>query len=62
MTEVLDDDPILEQDVMRVSHRDSLADLLEKGRDLEKVVLSRAVRRHLENRVLLYGNQTVVFE
>jgi formyltetrahydrofolate deformylase len=62
VTEVLDDGPIIEQDVMRVSHRDSLADLLQKGRDLEKVVLSRAVRWHLENRVLLYGNKTVVFE
>lgn len=62
VTEVLDDGPIIEQDVIRVSHRDSLADLLQKGRDLEKVVLSRAVRWHLENRVLLYGNKTVVFE
>jgi formyltetrahydrofolate deformylase len=62
VTEVLDDGPIIEQDVIRVSHRDSLEDLLQKGRDLEKVVLSRAVRWHLENRVLLYGNKTVVFE
>jgi len=62
VTEVLDDGPIIEQDVIRVSHRDSLADLLQKGRDLEKVVLSRAVRWHLENRVLRYGNKTVVFE
>jgi formyltetrahydrofolate deformylase len=61
VTEVLDDGPIIEQDVIRISHRDSLSDLLQKGRDLEKVVLSRAVRWHLENRILLYGNKTVVF-
>jgi formyltetrahydrofolate deformylase len=61
VTEVLDDGPIIEQDVARISHRDSLEDLLQKGRDLEKVVLSRAVRWHIENRVLLYGNKTVVF-
>jgi len=61
VTEVLDDGPIIEQDVMRISHRDTLDDLLQKGRDLEKVVLSRAVRWHIENRVLLYGNKTVVF-
>jgi formyltetrahydrofolate deformylase len=62
VTEVLDDGPIIEQDVVRVSHRDSVDDLIQKGRDLEKVVLSRAVRWHIENRVLLYGNKTVVFE
>jgi formyltetrahydrofolate deformylase len=62
VTEVLDDGPIIEQDVVRISHRDSLEDLLQKGRDLEKVVLSRAVRWHIENRILLYGNKTVVFD
>jgi formyltetrahydrofolate deformylase len=62
VTEALDDGPIIEQDVVRISHRDSLDDLLQKGRDLEKVVLSRAVRWHIENRVLLYGNKTVVFD
>jgi formyltetrahydrofolate deformylase len=61
VTNVLDDGPIIEQDVVRISHRDTLEDLLQKGRDLEKVVLSRAVRWHIENRVLLYGNKTVVF-
>jgi formyltetrahydrofolate deformylase len=61
VTEVLDDGPILEQDVVRISHRDTLEDLIEKGRDIEKVVLSRGVRWHIENRVLLYGNKTVVF-
>src|SRR5436305_9828709 len=62
VTEVLDDGAIIEQDVVRVSHRDSIDDLIQKGRDLEKVVLSRAVRWHLENRVLVYGNKTVVFD
>ena len=62
VTEVLDDGPIIEQDVVRISHRDSLDELLQKGRDLEKVVLSRAVRWHIDNRVLLYGNKTVVFD
>jgi formyltetrahydrofolate deformylase len=61
VTEVLDDGPIIEQDVVRVSHRDTVDDLIRKGRDLEKVVLSRAVRWHVESRVLLYGNKTVVF-
>jgi len=62
VTEVLDDGPIIEQGVTRTSHRDSLDDLVEKGRDLEKVVLSRAVRWHIENRILLYNNKTVIFE
>jgi len=61
VTEVLDDGPIIEQDVVRVSHRETVEDLIRKGRDLEKVVLSRAVRWHVENRVLVYGNKTVVF-
>jgi formyltetrahydrofolate deformylase len=61
VTEVLDDGPIIEQDVVGVSHRDTVEDLIRKGRDLEKVVLSRAVRWHIENRILLYGNKTVVF-
>jgi formyltetrahydrofolate deformylase len=57
----LDEGPIIEQDVIRTSHRDSLADLTRKGRDVERAVLSRAVRWHLEDRVLVYGNKTVVF-
>lgn len=61
VTPDLDQGPIIEQDVVRVSHRDSLEDLIQKGRDLEKVVLSRAVRWHIENRILLYANKTVVF-
>ena len=62
VTEELDQGPIIEQDVARVSHRDSVIDLIRKGRDLEKVVLARAVNLHLRNRVLVYGNKTVVFE
>jgi formyltetrahydrofolate deformylase len=62
VTEVLDDGPIIEQGVARISHRDTLEDLVEKGRDLEKIVLSRAVRWHIENRILLYGNKTIIFE
>jgi len=62
VTEVLDDGPIIEQDLVRISHRDEVADLVEKGRDLERIVLSRAVRWHLEHRVLCYGNKTVVFD
>jgi formyltetrahydrofolate deformylase len=61
VTEQLDDGPIIEQDVVSVSHRDTVEDLIRKGRDLEKIVLSRAVRLHVENRVLVYGNKTVVF-
>lgn len=62
VTEVLDDGPIIEQDVVRVSHRDQLADIVQKGRDLEQVVLSRAVRWHLNHRILVYGTKTVVFD
>jgi formyltetrahydrofolate deformylase len=57
----LDEGPIIEQDVMRASHRDSVPDLIRKGRDLERVVLSRAVRYHVEDRVLVSGHKTVVF-
>jgi formyltetrahydrofolate deformylase len=58
----LDAGPIIEQDVVQVSHRDEVDDLIRKGKDLERVVLARAVRLHLQNRVLVYGNRTVVFE
>lgn len=61
VTADLDEGPIIEQDVVRVSHRDSVADLIRKGKDLERVVLARAVRLHLQNRVLVYRNRTVVF-
>lgn len=62
VTEDLDEGPIIEQDVVRVSHRDAIADLIRKGKDLERLVLARAVRLHLQNRVLVYNNRTVVFE
>ncbi|HVJ20797.1 MAG TPA: formyltetrahydrofolate deformylase [Polyangiaceae bacterium] len=61
-TKTLDEGPIIEQDVVRSSHRDSIDDLIRKGRDLEKVVLARAVRWHLDDRVLIYSNKTVVFD
>jgi formyltetrahydrofolate deformylase len=62
VTKDLDEGPIIEQDVVRVSHRDQVADLIRKGKDLERMVLARAVRLHLQNRVLVYDNRTVVFE
>jgi formyltetrahydrofolate deformylase len=62
VTSDLDEGPIIEQEVMRVSHRDCVEDLIRKGRDVEKVVLGRAVRLHLANRVLTYGNKTVIFD
>jgi formyltetrahydrofolate deformylase len=57
----LDQGPIIEQDVVRVTHRDDVPELVRKGRDLEMLVLARAVHHHLEDRVLVYGNKTVVF-
>jgi formyltetrahydrofolate deformylase len=62
VTRELDAGPIIEQDTVRVSHRDSLDDLKRKGQDLEKVVLSRAIRWHLERKILVYNNKTVVFD
>ncbi len=62
VTAELDQGPIIDQDVVRVSHRDSVADMVRKGRDLEKVVLARAVGLHLRNRIIVYGNRTVVFD
>jgi len=61
-TSELDAGPIIEQDVVRVSHEDSVEDMIRKGRDLEKVVLARAVWQHLHHTVLVYENRTVVFE
>ncbi|HVV21716.1 MAG TPA: formyltetrahydrofolate deformylase [Pseudonocardiaceae bacterium] len=61
VTAELDAGPIIEQDVTRVDHRDTPADLVRKGRDIEKVVLARGLRWHLEDRVLLHGNHTVIF-
>lgn len=62
VTSELDEGPIIEQDVVRVSHRDQLEDLIQKGRDLEKVVLSRAVRWHIDHRILVYAQKTVIFD
>ena len=61
VTEELDAGPIIEQDVARVSHRDHAEDMVQLGRDIERTVLARAVRWHLEDRVLVHGNRTVVF-
>jgi len=61
VTETLDEGPIIEQDVVRVSHRQTVGDLVRQGQDLEKVVLARAVRWHIEKRILVYHNKTVVF-
>jgi formyltetrahydrofolate deformylase len=62
VTRDLDQGPIIDQDVTRVSHRDTVLDMARKGRDLERLVLARAVRLDLEDRVLIHGNKTVVFE
>ncbi|MBQ7252970.1 MAG: formyltetrahydrofolate deformylase [Kiritimatiellae bacterium] len=61
VTEHLDEGPIIEQDVRRVTHREGVDDLVRIGRDIEKVVLSRAIRWHLEHRILVHANRTVVF-
>ncbi len=58
----LDEGPIIHQDVARISHRNSVRDLILKGRDLEKTVLAQAIRLHLDNRILVYNNKTVVFD
>lgn len=62
VTAKLDEGPIIEQDVIRTTHRDDIPDLIRKGRDVERQVLSRAVRWHLDHRVLVYANKTVVFD
>ena len=62
VTAALDGGPIIEQDVARISHRDQVEDLIKKGRDIEKAVLSRAIAWHLEHRILCYGNKTVIFD
>ena len=61
MTSELDAGPIIDQDIIRVSHADSVQDYIRKGKDLEKVVLARAIWYHLNHRVLVYKNRTVVF-
>ena len=62
VTESLDQGPIIEQDVVRISHRDAVDEIVHKGRDLERVVLARAIKLHLENRVVVYGHRTAVFD
>lgn len=62
VTEALDEGPIIEQDTARISHRDALSDLVRKGEDLEKIVLSRAVRLYVQRKILRYGNKTVIFD
>ncbi len=62
VTEEIDEGPIIEQDVVRVTHRDTVEDMIRKGRDLEKVVLARAVRWHLEHKILVYENKTMIFD
>jgi len=62
VTDELDEGPIIEQDIIRISHRDTLDDLVRKGRDLERIVLARALRLHCDHRILLNGRKTVVFD
>ncbi|MCF8383088.1 MAG: formyltetrahydrofolate deformylase [Chlorobium sp.] len=62
VTEDLDQGPIIEQDIIRISHKDTLDDLIRKGRDLERLVLARAVRLHSEHRILVNGKKTVIFD
>jgi formyltetrahydrofolate deformylase len=62
VTDVLEEGPIIDQGIERISHRDAVEDLVVKGHDIENIVLSRAVRWHNENRILLYKNKTVIFE
>ncbi|KFI22493.1 hypothetical protein HW44_09315 [Nitrosococcus oceani] len=61
VTEALDAGPIIDQDVMRISHHNTVEDMIRLGRDVEKLVLARGVRSHLEYRVLVHGNKTIVF-
>ncbi len=61
-TENLDEGPIIEQDIIRISHKDSTGDLRRKGRDLERLVLARALHHHVEDRILVRGKKTIIFE
>ena len=61
VTSELDGGPIIEQDIVRITHKDTINDLVKKGRDLEKIVLSRAVEKHIQRKILTYNNKTVVF-
>jgi formyltetrahydrofolate deformylase len=62
VTEELDAGPIIEQDIIRITHKDTLSDLIRKGRDLERIVLARALRYHSEHRILIWGKKTIIFE
>jgi len=62
VTKDLDEGPIIEQDIARISHRDQVEHLIQKGRDLERLVLSNAVKWHIDHRILLYANKTVIFD
>ena len=61
VTTELDAGPIIEQEVVRISHKDTIQDLVKKGRDLEKIVLSRAVEKHIQRKILTYDNRTIIF-
>ena len=61
VTTELDAGPIIEQDVVRITHKDTISELVNKGKDLEKIVLSRAVQKHIERKILAYKNKTVIF-
>jgi formyltetrahydrofolate deformylase len=62
VTEDLDEGPIIEQDIIRITHKDTVKDLVRKGRDLERLVLARALRYHLEHRILVHGKKTIIFD
>lgn len=62
VTERLDEGPIIEQDIIRISHKDALEDLIQKGRDLERLVLARALQYHVEQRILVMGRKTIIFD
>jgi len=62
VTHELDEGPIIEQDIVRITHRDSLKDLMRKGRDLERIVLARALLLHAQQRILVNGKKTIIFE
>ncbi len=62
VTEALDEGPIIEQDIIRISHKDTVSDLVRKGRDLERMILARALYHHAQHRILVHGKRTIVFE
>jgi len=62
VTEDLDEGPIIAQDIIQITHRDSVEDMVLKGKDIERTVLAKAVRLHLSNKILVYGSKTIVFD